>query len=154
MTRDANEKSGIDNSKPRIILDTNTFVSGLFFGGAMPRTVVRIAMNHYQLVCSNETWDELADVFQRDKFEPKLARGQRLRVLAELTRYIDIANAKSIVTDCRDAKDNKFLSLALDADVPTIVAGDKALLDLHPWRGVNIVRLSDFVREHETRMNS
>ena len=148
MARDA-EAAG--SNKTRIILDTNTFVSGFFFAGDTPRAVIRIAMNHYQLVCSNETWDELAAVFQRDKFEPKLARGQRLRVLAELARYVDIVSAKSIITDCRDVKDNKFLSLALDAAVPTLVTGDKALLELHPWRGVNIVGLSDFVREHEKR---
>jgi putative PIN family toxin of toxin-antitoxin system len=154
MTPDAKKTVGIGQSKPRIILDTNTFISGFFFAGGIPRTAIRIAMNRYQLVCSNETWDELADVFQRDKFEPKLARGQRLRVLAELARYIEIAGAKSLITDCRDAKDNKFLALALDAAVTTIVTGDKALLDLHPWRGINIVRMSDFVRDNEGSLDS
>ena len=90
-------------------------------------------------------------MFQRDKFEPKLARGQRLRVLAELARYVDIASEKSIIADRRDVNDNKFLSLALDAAVPTWVTGDKALLELHPWRAVNIVGLGDFAREDEKR---
>ena len=58
---------------------------------------------------------KLTEVFQRDKIEPKLARGQRLRVRAELARYVDIASAKSIIAHCRDVKDNEFPSLALDA---------------------------------------
>ena len=43
------------------------------------------------------------------------------------------------VTDCRDAKDNKYLELALAAGAETIVSGDFDLLVLHPWRGVRIL---------------
>ena len=39
------------------------------------------------------------------------------------------------VTDCRDAKDNKYLELALAAGADPIVSSDDDLLVLHPWRG-------------------
>mgnify|MGYP000346590395 CR=1 FL=1 len=79
---------------------------------------------------------KLADVFQRDKFDAVLPRAARMRVLAELARFIDVVTVTSTITDCRDNKDNKFLALALDSGATCIVTGDKDLLTLHPWRGV------------------
>jgi len=43
------------------------------------------------------------------------------------------------VTDCRDAKDNKYLELALAAQAEAIVSSDTDLLVLHPWSGVRIL---------------
>ena len=50
------------------------------------------------------------------------------------------------VADCRDAKDNKYLELALAAGAWAIVSGDADLLALHPWRGVRILRPADVPR--------
>ena len=44
------------------------------------------------------------------------------------------------VTDCRDAKDNKYLALALASAAATIFSGDADLLVLHLWRGVQILQ--------------
>jgi len=49
------------------------------------------------------------------------------------------------VTDCRDAKDNKYLELALAAGAETIVSGDDDLLVLDPWRGVRILLPADYL---------
>jgi len=133
-------------SKLRIILDTNTLVSAFLFSGETPRAALQHALNDYQVVFSPETWDELADVFQRDKFDAVLPRASRMRVLAELARYIDVVTVTSAITDCRDDKDNKFLALALDSGATSIVSGDKDLLTLHPWRGVVILSPGDFLR--------
>lgn len=135
-----------DATKPRIILDTNTLVSGVLFKGEMVREAVRIAFDHYQLVFSTPTWDELMEVFQRDKFDRALPRGQRFRVIAEMARRIEIVEPTTTVHDCRDPRDNKFLSLALDSQSTLIVTGDQDLLVLHPWRGVHILSPADFVR--------
>ncbi|HST74308.1 MAG TPA: hypothetical protein VLJ20_02965 [Acetobacteraceae bacterium] len=44
------------------------------------------------------------------------------------------------VTECRDAKDNKYLELTLAVGAGVIVSSDADLLVLHPWRGVRILR--------------
>jgi len=136
-------------AKAGIILDTNIIISGILFKGDMLRRLVARAMNQYQLIFSNETWDELAEVIQRNQFEKNLALGLRLRALAELARYAEIAEVKTIVTDCRDPKDNKFLSLALDADVRVIVTGDSDLKELHPFKGIEIYAPVEFMVKHE-----
>ncbi len=47
------------------------------------------------------------------------------------------------VPDCRDSKDNKFLELALAAKADILVSSDAHLLELHPFRGVDIVGLRE-----------
>lgn len=133
--------------KPRIILDTNTIISGVLFKGAVPRAAVQRAFDQYQVIFSTSTWDELADVFQRDKFDKALPRGQRYRVLAEIARRAEVIEPTSQVHDCRDPRDNKFLALALYSQSSLIVSGDQDLLVLHPWRGVRILSPGDFIRE-------
>ena len=49
------------------------------------------------------------------------------------------------ITDCRDAKDNKYLELALAASAATIVSSDGDLLALHPWRGVRLLRPAEYL---------
>ncbi len=51
------------------------------------------------------------------------------------------------VTDCRDAKDNTYLELALAAGASVILSGDADLLVLHPWRGVRIVSPAAFLAD-------
>jgi uncharacterized protein len=133
-------------AKPHIILDTNTFVSGIIFKGDLLRRLVNFSVDEYRLVFSNETWDELAEVFQREKFEENLPLGTRLSVLAYLATRVTVINPTSIITDCRDPKDNKFLALALDAKVETIVSGDGDLKTLDPWRGIRILSPEAFAR--------
>jgi len=134
--------------KPRVILDTNIIISGILFKGEAIRSLLLFALNEYQLVFSQSTWDELASVIQRDAFEKNMPLGARLRALAELGTMVEVVSSTSIVTDCRDPKDNKFLSLALDANVTAIVTGDNDLKVLHPYKGIAIYSPADFMSLH------
>jgi len=135
-------------SKPRITLDTNVIISGILFKGDAIRRLLLMALNEFQLVFSQSTWDELASVLQREGFEKHMPLGARLRVLADLARVAEVVHSTRVVTDCRDPKDNKFLSLALDAEVGTLVTGDDDLSVLHPYKGVLIRSPAEFLRLH------
>lgn len=135
-------------SKPRIILDTNVIVSGILFKGQTIRRLLLLALNEYQLIFSHVTWDELASVLQRDGFERNMPLGARLRVLAELASRVEVVPTTRTVRDCRDPKDDKFLSLALDAGVTVIVTGDEDLRVLHPYRGIEILSPAQFMLRH------
>jgi predicted nucleic acid-binding protein len=54
------------------------------------------------------------------------------------------ASLREQVRDCRDPDDDKFLELALASGARAIVTGDTYLLVLDPWRGIRIVKLTDF----------
>lgn len=132
--------------KPRLTLDANVILSRVLFKGEAIRSLLLYALNEYQRVCSQSTWDALASVFQRDAFEKIMPLGARLRVLAELAGKVEVVQSTSIVTDCRDPKDNKFLSLAIDANAIAIVTGDDDLKVLHPYKGIAIQSPADFIR--------
>jgi predicted nucleic acid-binding protein len=49
------------------------------------------------------------------------------------------------VSDCRDAKDNKYLELVTAAGADLIVSSDDDLLVQNPWRRVRILRPAEFL---------
>lgn len=68
-----------------------------------------------------------------------------------LAEYVFIAESipiSIVVTDCRDPKDNKFLSLALSGDADFIISGDKDLTVLNPYHGVRILTMREYAEEN------
>lgn len=69
----------------------------------------------------------------------------RLRFIAAFIRDTTLVDVADVVTKCRDAKDNKFLELAVTGYAACIVSGDGDLLVLHPFRGIPIVTPQAFL---------
>jgi predicted nucleic acid-binding protein len=84
------------------------------------------------------------EVLHRPRLALAISAGRRDRVLS-LVRDAAVRFEPVVrVTDCRDAKDNIYLELALVAGAAT-VSSDIDLLVLHPWRGVRILRPSAYL---------
>jgi uncharacterized protein len=49
------------------------------------------------------------------------------------------------ITACRDAKDNKFLELAVSGRASHLISGDGDLLAVHPFRGIAVVTPQAFL---------
>jgi uncharacterized protein len=60
---------------------------------------------------------------------------------------VTIVETENVITECRDPKDNKFLELAVAAQAEILISSDVHLLEMHPFRGVQIMQLSAF-KEH------
>ena len=56
-------------------------------------------------------------------------------------------SVESVIRDCNDEDDNKFLELAFDSRAVVIVSGDPDLKVLDPWRKIRILGTGDFVRQ-------
>jgi len=69
-----------------------------------------------------------------------LTDDRRQEVLQFLTAAALWVEPAETVADCRDAKDNRYLELALAAGAGIIVSGDADLLVLDPWRGVGVLK--------------
>ena len=66
--------------------------------------------------------------------------------MIELLRSVYVWFApKQRVQDCRDAKDDKYLRLALGADASIIVSSDDHMRVMHPWRGIRIARPAEYL---------
>jgi len=132
-------------TKPAIVIDTNIIVSAIVFPASGAMAVLIKALNRYSVVVSGSTWDELASVLQRPKFDSRLPLAKRLLALTELARNVREVKVTSVITDCRDPKDNKFLALAIDGAATVIVTGDNDLLVLNPYRSIVVCKASDFL---------
>ena len=87
----------------------------------------------------------MAEVIMREKLNRYLTQEARHLFLAKLASMLDVVEPRSVVNDCRDPKDNKFLALAIDAKAVCIVTGDNDLLALHLYRGITVCTSSEFL---------
>lgn len=81
----------------------------------------------------------------RPKFAHVLSRSDRDTVLALLIEAAVWIEPSITVADCHDAKDNKYLELAMAVDADIIVSSDNDLLVLNPWRSIRIIRPVDYL---------
>jgi predicted nucleic acid-binding protein len=49
------------------------------------------------------------------------------------------------IAACRDARDDKFLDVALNGEAHLILTGDQDLLELHPFHGIEILSPAEFL---------
>src|SRR5918912_1586500 len=88
---------------------------------------------------------ELSDVLSREKLNKYLLESERMRFLVALLRETELVEITTPITACRDAKDNKFLELAVCGNADYIVSGDEDLLVLNPFRGIPILTPRNFL---------
>lgn len=129
----------------RIVVDTHTLISRLLPPRSVPGKTVRKAVGTGQILISEMTLAELADVLSRPKFAPYVTiqdRQQFIRLLGRMAEMVPITHS---IRACRDPKDDKFLELAVNGAADLIITGDKDLLALNPFRKIAIVTPAQYL---------
>ena len=134
--------------KPRFVFDTNVLISALLLPNSTPRIAVRRAIENGTLLQSEATLREIADVLRRDKLSRYVTPIEREAFLRRLIEDCEIATPREAISACRDPSDNKFLELSVEGEAITLVSGDQDLLALNPFRGIDIVTPSEFVKRY------
>ena len=128
----------------RIVLDTNVFVSGIFFSGPPSRILEAWRDDNVQLAISPDIFHEYQ------------------RIGSELSKQFPIVDLNSILglvikhavmfpspklpePVCEDPDDDKFIACAITSKSNVIVSGDKHLLKVSGFRGINILKPREFV---------
>ena len=111
----------------------------------MPERALLHAEETDVFALSAEVDAEIAGVLARPRFAASVSTARRARILDVLRGQAVWFTPSERVTECRDAKDDKYLELALAADAWAIVSGDADLLVLHPWHGVRILRPAEYL---------
>jgi len=141
--------------RPRIVLDTNALVSRLLLPDSIPGQAVRKAVEEGDILMSESTLFELADVLGREKFDAYVSIQDREEFLRMLGRIIEMVTILHAVHDCRDVRDNQILEVAVNGQAQVIVTGDEDLLALNPFRGIFILRPADYLKwEDATPLHS
>ena len=125
--------------RPRVVLDTNALVSRLLLPHSVPARAVHKAAREADILMSEATLSELAEVLSREKFDAYVSVEDRQTFIRLLGRIVEMIPEGHMVQACRDPRDNKFLEVAVNGEADVIVSGDEDLLILHPFRGIAIV---------------
>jgi len=129
----------------RFVFDNNVVVSAALLAGSVPRQAFDKALDEGTVLISVPVLLELAEVLSRKKFNKYLREEERMRFMVALLKEAELVEITETVTDCKDAKDNKFLELAVDGEADCIVSGDEDLLVLKPFRGIPILTPKEFL---------
>ena len=129
----------------RIVLDTNVVVSGLFFKLSKEAQILIRAMEHEIILATPAVLEEWHCVLRRPKFNKYISIENRERFLSRLVSNVEIVGIEVNIKECRDAKDDKFLELAVSGNADYIITGDADLLILNPFRNIPILTPNQFL---------
>lgn len=126
----------------RVVVDTNTLVSGLLWHGSPRRVLDAARAGTLQLYTTAVLLAELEEVLQRPKFAQRLAlAGVSANTLVlgytALAQLVKPAELTPVVLT--DPDDDEVLACAFAARAEIIVSGDSHLLDLKNYEGIPIV---------------
>jgi uncharacterized protein len=108
-----------------------------------PRLALEMAeAGLYRLILSEAVLLELDDVLERKFGWSKRLRANTLRGLRTTAELVE---PNFVLTDCVDPDDNRILEAAVAGRSHCIVSGDKHLLRMGRFQGVEIVTVSDFL---------
>ena len=128
----------------RIVCDTNVLVSGILFNGPPRRILERIALGKIENAISFEILAEAKDVLARPKFG--LRAEQVAGIIETFTEtFVLVAPTERVSVVKDDPDDDRILEAALVARAEIIISGDKHLLNLQSWNGIEILSPADFL---------
>ncbi|MGB6013104.1 MAG: putative toxin-antitoxin system toxin component, PIN family [Nodosilinea sp.] len=123
----------------RVVVDTNTLVSGILIAASVPDLAVQRARTLGILLFSDATFEELSQVIFRPKFDRYISIEVRAEFIARLNETSEQVNIQEKIAVCRDHKDDQFLEVAVNGNANWLITGDQDLLVLQSFRGVEIV---------------
>jgi uncharacterized protein len=133
----------------RVVLDTNVLVSGLLWGGP-PNQLLRWARDGIlQAICCPEVIQEVSHVLAYPRLSRRLeALGctgeQALAYLLNLMRHVPSPKHIPAVL-AEDPSDDLFLALAEREQALLTVSGNRHLLDLVEYAGIQVVSPAEAV---------
>ena len=128
----------------KIVLDTNVFISGIFFHGPPAQILDAWKKSKIQIVLSKEIINEYQRVAEAlsEKF-PEIDISSIIDLVAIHAKIIDTEGIE--VFECEDPDDNKFIECAIASKTKLIVSGDKHLLKISGYREIVVHNPRNFV---------
>lgn len=131
----------------RVILDTNVFVSGVFFAGPPYRILEAWRDGKLKLIVSQEILEEYQRVGETlaEQFP-----GINLQPIIDLvaTNAEIFPNQVLLESVCEDPDDDKFIACAIASRSKMIVSGDRHLLKVSGFGGIKVMRPRQFIDEY------
>lgn len=140
-----------DQAKVSVVIDTNVFVSALVFGGNPRKVMDLITDKVVRLVMSEEIMTELRRVITLE-FKEHINGLARYEALLKISAAW-VPLGRRIIVVSRDPDDNKVIETASASGAQYIISGDKDLLVLKEYEGIQILTPTDFLKLYNSAEN-
>jgi uncharacterized protein len=128
----------------KIVLDTNVFISGIFFSGppsqilqSWRQSKTKIVLTEQILAEYQRIGAELSAKYPSVNIEP---------IIELFTIFGEFVETRGISeTICEDPDDNKFIECAIASQSKLIVSGDKHLLNISGYKDIEVLKPREFV---------
>lgn len=128
----------------KAVLDTNVLISAYVFPGGTPEAAYRLALEgRLEIGTSRTLLAEFGRVLDGkfgwipDRVEAAVGQLTRIAVVVEPSDAVQVVTA--------DPADDRVLEAARAFGADVIVSGDRHLLDLGTWSGIEILSPADFL---------
>ncbi len=127
-----------------VVFDTNILFSATGWRGNPFQCVERARAGELQVVTCPELIEELAEKLEARLDFPKDQVAETIADYLGFLRLVQIPKVLDAVP--RDPEDNMVLECAVEGQAQYVVSGDNDLLALKEFRGIKIVRVSEFLK--------
>ena len=128
----------------KVVMDTNVFVSGIFFSGPPYQILKAWQSGEFELVVSPEILDEyrrVGEILAEER--PNIDLSPILTIVVEHAKVYKPVRLKEPI--CEDPDDDKFFACALASESKIIISGDKHLLKVSGYEGIDVLKPREFV---------
>ena len=128
----------------KLIIDTNVFISGIFFRGPPFEIINAWRHSRVSLVISADILYEYQRIGEKlaDDF-PGVELNGWIHLLMLKAKLADAPPLKETV--CNDPDDDKFFACAIATNTKLISSGDKHLLAVSGYQGITVLKPRTFV---------
>ena len=134
----------------KVVLDTNIWLSGLFWSGEASKIVELAEKRKIEIVLSKDIILEIINVLNKEaKFQKFLEeREQKVQDIIKAVLFIgNLINTKTKIEVIKEhSADNIILETALDGKADYIVSYDKHILSLKEFGKIKIITPKEFLR--------
>lgn len=92
----------------RVVVDTNVWLSRLLLSNSVSARAVDKALARFEIVVSEASAEELADVLSREKFDRYVSLQDREEFLRRLLQVTTMVTVLSEITDCGTRRTTGF----------------------------------------------
>jgi putative PIN family toxin of toxin-antitoxin system len=128
----------------KVVVDTNVFISAVFFGGTPQKVLQHVVDDNFSLIVTSAILFEYSASASRFDNSDDGPSSQLLALI--ISKSTAVEPVRLLKAPCRDPDDIKFLEAAVSAQADFIVSGDKDLLVLKEFRGIKIIKISEFLK--------
>ncbi len=135
----------------KIVLDTNVFISGIFFSGPPHRILKAWRDGLFQIVLTRKILEEYERV--GSVLEQQFSAIDLTPMLDLVAINAELVPDKTLpIPVCSDRDDDKFIACALASKSRFIVSGDKHLLSVSGFQGIEIITPRSFVEKYLAKL--